>query len=143
MVTSIADRLFDGSGAKNDLEEILDDLGVQYQSISWDHYDGSLELNSVPVEYRLPEEAQMAIRKAGFIKCYVNHVDKWETHYSWPVGDFIAVEGWRVSYPHRRGPGEKSVWVEKIVGTWPKDWVDTGYVQIKPALGTQETTKEK
>ena len=81
-----------------------------------------------PPDYRLSAEIRRVISKAGFAVVYVNHVDKWETHYKLPDG-----EGWRVSYPHKRGGGEKSILVEAVVPTWPKEWFDTGYAVVRVA----------
>lgn len=83
---------------------------------------------------RLSVEVQRAIQAAGFIKVYVNHEDKWETHYTFYGKDGameLPVKGWRVSYGHRRGDGSKTVWVEEWIAGWPQEWFDTGYVLIK------------
>lgn len=131
-MTSVAERLFDGGFAESELEDILDTVGVPETRRGWDHYDCSLELYDIDPDYRLTDDAQRAIHGAGFIKVYVNHTDKWETHYTWKsADDFAAVKGWRVSYPHKRGEGEKGIWVEEMIPTWPKDWFESGYALIK------------
>lgn len=131
---SIAERLFDSNNAGSELEDQLEEAGVPFERIGWDWYDCSLEIFDVPSDYRLSEAAQRVIYDAGFAKAYVNHIDKWETHYSFKA-EFIVSKGWRVSYPHKRGPGEKGIWVEEFISGWPKDWFDTGYAIVKKAFG--------
>lgn len=143
-MTSIADRLFDGSYAESELEDALYQAGVTCERMTWDHYDCSLELHGVPESFRLSPVAQKVIHAAGFAKVYVNHVDKWETHYSWP-SDFAESEGWRVSYPHKRGE-QGAILVEKHVPTWPQEWFDTGYTVVvgptsKPSDSAVTTTR--
>jgi hypothetical protein len=128
---TIAERLFNGDSAKWDLEDILDGLGVPTEEdLGWDYYDYSLEIHKAPSDYRLSVEAQRAIHDAGFSKVYVNHVDKWETHYTFPAGEFVAQEGWRVSYPHKRGDGQKGILVESQPESWPSEWFETGYASV-------------
>ena len=131
---SISDRIFDGESAKIELEGLLYDAGLKWKGTGWDEYDCSLEIHGVAPEYRLPVEIQKLICEAGFIKVYVNHTDKWETHYTLE-GEFSESKGWRVSYPHKRGESERGIWVEDVISTWPKKWFDTGYVLVKKALG--------
>lgn len=126
----IAERLFAGTHAECQLEEQLYDTSVPYEKLGWDYYDCSLELYGVADDYRLPPDVQKIIFDAGFIKVYVNHVNKWETHYTWSKDGFAAVPGWRVCYPHRRGPDEKGIWVEEHIATWPQEWFEIGYVTI-------------
>lgn len=128
---SLAQRMFDGNTAINEMEEQLAKAGVTFDRIGFDYYDCSLEIHGVPDAERLSEAAQRAIHAAGFAKVYVNHADKWETHYSFRDAEFKAAKGWRVSYPHRRGPEEKSIWVEEFIKSWPQGWFDSGYVIIK------------
>ncbi len=123
----LAERLFEGEVAKAALEEMLSDNDVPFESIGWDDYDCSIEIRGVPAAYRLPPDVQLAISNAGFAKAYVNHVDKWETHYNFKNNEF---NGWRVCYPRNRGD-EGGIWVEKIVLTWPPVWFENGYVIIK------------
>lgn len=133
-MTTIAARIFDGAEAQFELDRQLEAAGAVFERTTWDDYDNSLELKDVPPEHRLSVEAQRVIHAAGFTKVYVNHVDKWETHYGWKYGEeFAESKGWRVSYPHKRGPEEKGIWVEAFIEGWPKDWFDSGYVLIKPA----------
>lgn len=126
MTDTIANRLFESSRirghAEGDLSDALEAAGIPFDDYGWDSYDGSLELKGVPDDFRLSSEQQTAIYKMGFAKVYVNHINKWETHYP---------GAWRVSYPHRRGDDGK-IWVEKRVAGWPADWFETGYVEIRP-----------
>lgn len=126
---SIAQLLFDATHAEHRLDEALCDVGVPYESLGWDYYDGSLEIRGVDPAYRLSPEAYAVIHKAGFAKVYVNHADKWETHYG-TISETPSA-GWRVSYPHKREDGGK-IWVEAHCASWPQEWFDTGYVLIKP-----------
>ncbi len=125
----LAERLFDGAYAKAEVENLLDNIGVPYEEIGWDAYDNSLEIREVPPDYRLSKEALKIILGAGFLKIYVNHTDKWETHYP---------SGWRVSYPHKRRVDTVGIWVEEVVTTWPKEWFETGYVIVKPRVALSE-----
>src|SRR5271165_1370509 len=95
---SLAERLFAGDSARNDIEDMLDVAEVTYERIGWDGYDCSLEVYGVPSDERLPEVLVLGLLGAGFLKIYVNHEDKWETHHS-----ATNLKGWRVSYPHKRG----------------------------------------
>ena len=128
--TSIADRLFDASSAEADLEEQLSDAGVTFTRLGWDHYDCSVEIYGVPNDYRLSLAAQRVIHAAGFMIAYVNHEDRWETHYRFKSMEFVASKGWRVSYPHKREDGQKGILVEEIVPNWPKEWFENGKVLI-------------
>jgi hypothetical protein len=132
---TLAQRLFESRAkhprAEKQLEQLLARVEVPFQSLGWDYYDGSVELHGVPVDYRLSLEAQRAIHEAGFVKAYVNHADKWETHYSFsPRDPFKESKGWRVSYPHKRGDDKKGILVEAVVDSWPKEWFDTGYCVV-------------
>lgn len=134
MATDIAQRIFDGSHAQGELEDALYAAGAKFETMGWDDYDCSLELYGVPSECRLSIEAQSAVHAAGFCKAYVNHKDKWETHYIFnPREPFKESKGWRVSYPHKRGEGEKGIWVEEVIDGWPKEWFETGYAAVKAA----------
>lgn len=124
--------IFDGREARNALEADLYEAGAQFDGMGFDSYDNSIELYEVPRDYRMDETVQRILFDAGFSIAYVNHEDKWETHYRWDVGqDFKVSKGWRVSYPQKRGEGEKGIWVEKPIDSWPKEWFDTGYAVVK------------
>ena len=129
---SLAERIFDGHSAECELEDALDDAMVLRELIGWDDYDCSIEIYGVPADYRLSEAAQRIIHDAGFATAYVNHVDKWESHYRFdPEGDFAISKAWRISYPHKRNDGDEAVWVEEAAEGWPKEWFENGKVVIK------------
>lgn len=133
---TLAQQLFDGSDAKAQLRRYLRDAGVNFERIGWDHYDCSLEIHGVPSTERLSEKAQRVVHEAGFDLVYLNHQDHWETHYRFKPEVFELSKGWRVSYPRKRGEGQRGIWVEAIVQSWPKEWFDTGYaVVISPDDG--------
>lgn len=86
VASRLADRLFDAhrviGRAEGELYEELERLGVPVDDLGWDDYDESVELLGVAADYRLSVDAQRFLYEAGFQKVYVNHVDKWETHYT-------------------------------------------------------------
>jgi hypothetical protein len=128
-MTTLAETIWDGVEALSRLEDNLDDAGIKYASIGHDPYDSSLEINGVADHFRLTGEQQQMLRQAGFARVYVNHKNKWETHYNWRGMPF-PVGGWRVSYPHKRGDEFGAILVEEFVYTWPQKWFDTGKVKI-------------
>jgi hypothetical protein len=128
---NIADKIFEGERTRLELEDNLLDIGVQFESTGFDSYDNSFELFDVPDDYRLSAEAQEILFKAGFSVVYLNHKNKWETHYKFGSEPLKEVEGWRVSYPQNRGKGEKGIWVENKIDSWPKEWFETGYAVVK------------
>jgi hypothetical protein len=135
MEQSIADKIFEGDRIKTVLEDTLYYAGVLFEETSFDSYDRSIELFDVPADCRLSPEAQKIIFDAGFSTAYLNHDNKWETHYTFDKfdsGKFKEVDGWRVSYPRKRGLKEgRPILVEKLVETWPKEWFETGYVIVQ------------
>lgn len=133
---SIAQRMFDGAEAESELEVQLYEAGLKdFDRLGWDWYDCSLEIYGVPADFRLPEDMQRICHAAGFAKVYVNHVDKWETHYDWKHdAPFTVSKGWRVSYPHKRNDGSKDIWVEAHIPGWPQEWFASGYVKVKEWL---------
>lgn len=129
----IAERLYDGGFAECELEELLSVAGVPNAKLGWDHYDNSLEIHGVEPSFRLTVEAQRAIHSCGFSKVYVNHTDKWETHYTFKdCKEFAETKGWRVSYPHKRDADSGAgIWVEEVCPGWPGEWFKTGYCIVK------------
>lgn len=127
MSGTIAQRLFDATHAKAEIEE---SLTIEYEELGWDPYDESLEIYGVAPDIRLDGPQLQAIHEAGFHKVYVNHIDKWETHYTFAADG--STRPWRVSYPHKRGDGG-TIWVEEFPPGWPADWLETGYVTEKAA----------
>ncbi len=130
---SIADIWWEGARAKARLEDALYEAGVQFEKIGTDDYDSSLEIYDAPPEQRLTAEQQKIIFDAGFLQVFMNHTDKWETHYG---AHKYPSDGWRVSYPHKRGAGTRPILVEKIVESWPPEWFGTGYVVVTQAAVT-------
>jgi hypothetical protein len=128
---NIANKIFEGERLRSNLEDTLLDAGAQFDDTGFDDYDNSLELFDVPDDYRLSPEVQEIIFKAGFSIAYINHKNKWETHYRFGPEPFKEVEGWRVSYPQKRGKDEKGIWVENKIDSWPQDWFETGYAVVK------------
>lgn len=131
---TIAEIIFEGEHAQSVIEDELIALDIQFEDTSYDNYDNSMELYDVPNECRLSVEAQKLLFDAGFSKIYLNHNDKWETHYTFQLGEFREVKGWRVSYPSKRGENENGIWVEEKVDSWPPEWFETGYAIIKEKL---------
>ncbi len=106
-----------------EIGERLTLFGVPFESTGWDDYDNSLEIYGVSPEHRLSAECLEYLLGLGFSVIYVNHTDKWETHYK-------ASRSWRVSYPHKRGPNEAGILVEERIDSWPQEWFETGYAKV-------------
>lgn len=129
---SISERLFACTYAEAELTDLLEEAGAQFDTLSWDHYDNSLELHGVPETYRLSPEVQRVIHSAGFATAFVNHVDKWETHYHFdPRKEFKESKGWRVSYGHERKDGTNITWVEEWPAGWDEKMRQNGSVIVK------------
>jgi hypothetical protein len=84
---TIAAKLFtEDSLTGNELDELLHDflskIGTSLDNFGWDEYDNSIEIYHAEPSFRLSVEAQRAVHDAGFSTVYVNHTDKWETHYN-------------------------------------------------------------
>jgi len=139
---SISERMVDGENAQADLEEALDTVGVEHERISFDPYDNSLELYGVKPDYRLNEAAQRVCFGAGFTKVYVNHTDKWETHYTWGK-EFNILDGWRVSYPHKRQDNDPAILLEKHTESWPKEWYESGKAKVIEAALSASTGEQR
>lgn len=141
----LAKRIYLGDYALSELIGQLADGGVKFERTGHDWYDNSLELHGVPDDFRLTPVQQKIVYDAGFQKCYVNHLNHWETHYNWVRGkgkSFKPDEGWRVQYPHkdnRKGP----ILVESHVPSWPQDWFDTGYVKIVPSKAKRDAALDE
>ncbi len=122
------ERLFESARAEGEIEELLEGTNVPFERLGWDSYDNSLELYDVPPEYRLSEAGRAVVTEAGFATLFMNHTDKWETHYALHGGP-EKKDGWRVSYPHKRADGDPNIWVEdRIPATWPTDWNVTVWI---------------
>lgn len=144
-MTKFAELAFDFQHARANFEGDLEDAGLlDFNGIGWDYYDCSLELERVGNDVRLTEAQQRVIFDAGFAKVYVNHLDGWETHYSWHGAEFKANRGWR-----RRYVSDPSATTTNVIAGaanpgyyeisyWPdgwekaRKWLDTGYMRIVP-----------
>lgn len=122
----IAGCLFGATRAQSELE---DALNIEFDHLGWDYYDESLEIHGAAPACRLSDSDLKVIRAAGFVKVYLNHADKWETHYTFAADG--TVKSWRVSYPHNRGDGGR-IMVEEFPPGWPADWLETNYVEVVP-----------
>ena len=158
---SFAQIMFDYHMAESAFTDALCDSEFgDFNRISGDYYDNSLEIKEVDNDARLNEAAQKIIYDAGFAKVYVNHKDGWETHYSWNHGQpFKIHRGWRRRYVYdntvattnqigadeveHRGYYEISFWPEgwgdQKNGRTAK-WLKTGYMRIVP--DPLDTSKE-
>lgn len=111
-----------------------------YDRIGGDDYDNSLEIMGCDNDLRLTEAAQRFIIRSGFSKCYVNHNDGWETHYSWRNEDAAPVRGWR---RRRTDKGfEISYWPERWDSPQTANWLASGYMTVVgDPLGTAAAGK--
>lgn len=113
--SSFAERWWDHLQAMDNVEDKLLEFGCsEFEKLGTDNYDSSLEIYGAANEIRLSEEAQQYIVGLGFAKVYVNHLDGWETHYSF-YGKIIPVRGWR----RKQGDG---VW---LISYLPESWATT------------------
>src|SRR4051812_20351831 len=99
-VDGFAERMFAYHRDEMNFTDALCDAGFgDFNRISGDYYDCSIEFKQVANEAAMPEAAQRLCHAAGFCKAYVNHKDGWETHYSWnPAQPFQPSKGWRRRY---------------------------------------------
>lgn len=82
MIRDFANLAFEFSHVQFAFEDELCEL-IDYDKIGWDEYDHSIEIYGVPEDASLTEAAQQFIFDNGFIRCWLNHKDGWETHYAW------------------------------------------------------------
>lgn len=86
-----------------------------FNNLSGDHYDNSLEIFEVNEDGRLNPAMQKIIYDAGFSMCYVNHVDGWETQYHWDQSvPFIPSKGWR----RKKGIEEEGYLINYLPDGW-------------------------
>lgn len=147
-VIGFAGKMFDWHRAEMNFTDNLVEAGFgEFNGISGDTYDCSLEIKGAGDDARLNEAAQKLIFDAGFVRVYVNHKNGWETHYTWEK-EFKAVRGWRRRYvvdstvattnqigadePEYRGYFEISYWPDSWTGDMTKDWISSGYMRIVP-----------
>ena len=100
----------------------------EFDKLFCDDYDGSIEFTEVENDTRMSPELQKLVFAEGFTKIYVNHKDKWETHYH---NDCNA--GWRVRYSTKVDPTllhQEWIEVEEFPDSWPKEWLESGYVRL-------------
>ncbi|HTU22887.1 MAG TPA: hypothetical protein VMG10_32915 [Gemmataceae bacterium] len=127
---------------KDAFEERLYELcPFDFDRISCDDYDCSIEFYEVPNDIRLNDAAQQFIRSHGFSKCWLNHQDGWETLYGWSHARYKASEGWRKRQHKRKlpdGSPDPSGLIEvedEFPKNWPKEWLKSGYVTVIPTKG--------
>src|SRR4051812_4335615 len=82
----LAQKLFDGFGAKCWIEDELEEMfpGLLH-SMGHDYYDSSLELyfkSSAPEDFTVPPEQKEEILSWGFAVCYCNFTDGTEQRLS-------------------------------------------------------------
>lgn len=131
---TVAESMFDGHRAMCELEG---NITIEFGHLGFDEYDNSLEIHDVPDDVRLDEASIAAIREAGFAVAYVNHQNKWETHYRFSSD---PVKPWRVSYPHKRGEEGGRVLVEEFPAGWPQSaHATTTVVAATPAPTSQQS----
>lgn len=129
-----SDAMFAYHDAERGFESKLVDAGFDFGSIRGDDYDNSIEFDDVPPDQRMSDGAQRIVYEAGFSKAYVNHTDKWETHYTFDRSKpFASSRGWRRL--ERPGGFDISYWPEG----WgdPEtgkcaEWLRSGYMKIVP-----------
>lgn len=130
-MTGLAEKIFEGQLAEGSMEIALEESGVIFGRLGFDNYDSSIELHEVPADFRLSDDQQRIFWNAGFSIVFMNHVDKWETHYCRSRRNQEGITpGWRVSYPHKRNDGDPSIWVEAVVESWPDEWFKNGKVKV-------------
>ncbi len=147
-VAKFAEQMFGYHRAEMNFTDALCDTGFgEFDHVSGDYYDNSLEIKGVSNDARLSAAAQQIIFDAGFSKVYVNHQNGWETHYGWSRGKpFKPDRGWRRRYvtdptatttnqigaddAEHRGYYEISYWPESWVSARAKSWLSSGYMRI-------------
>lgn len=149
-VDGFAEKMFAYHRDEMNFTDALCEAGFgDFNRVSGDYYDGSIEFMTVDNEARMPAEAQRLCHSAGFCKAFVNHKDGWETHYSWnPAQSFKPSRGWRRRYvtdpnaqttnqigaddPEHRGYFEISYWPEGWNSPRTKEWLNSGYMRVVP-----------
>lgn len=129
---TFAERIFDAQMATGELNNLLEESGLEFENTKFDWYDRSLEILGVANGARMNEAIRNILINDDFNIVFFNHLDGWETHYG-KSSDFR--NGWRVSYKHRRNAitGQKdnyNILVEEKLEGWPQEWFDTGYVTV-------------
>ena len=120
----------DAKVAHEELLCLLKAADIPFDRIGYDWYDRSLELYDVPPDYRLDDTAHAAIASCDFAKVFVNHTDKWETHYNFrPLAKRY---GWRIRHKHKSGLDKTQL------EEWPEGWTgrvdQRDYEVVTPAV---------
>lgn len=120
-------------------EDRLVDMLGEFDRITTDDYDQSLEIHGCPDDLRLSVEQQQFIRDAGFSRVWLNHGEKknncWETYYDF-VSSFPA-RGWRKRYvPKPSSSYDRVIVGEPEPGYWevselPEGW-DPAVYRVVP-----------
>ena len=82
-------RLMDAHDQVNRLDAELHEVlctkggidGYQFHDWHFDSYDLSIEFDGCKPDWRLSEKDQQVLWAAGFLRCWLNHTDGWETAY--------------------------------------------------------------
>lgn len=136
---SLATRWQELEAVKSQIEDGLLEAGSidDWEGTGTDYYDNSIEIYGVNPDVRLSQAAvDWLIKGCGFSKIYVNHTDKWQTHYG------ASAIGWRrryVSDPTAKttnvmaGPIDNGYYeTNRFPEGFPKEWLDTGYFRVVP-----------
>lgn len=124
---------------KSKIEDGLLEAGSidDFASIATDYYDNSIEIYGVAPDVRLSQAAvDWLIQGCGFSKIYVNHTDKWETHYG------SSCVGWRRRYVSDPDATTTNVIAGKpnpgyyetndFPTSFPQAWLESGYFRVVP-----------
>lgn len=111
-------------------EDALEEMVGEFDRISTDDYDQSLELHGCGEDMRLNAEQQKFIRDAGFAQVWLNHGEKkancWETHYRL-TGDLPA-RGWRKRYvPDPASSYDRVIVGDPEPGYWEVSYLPEGW----------------
>ncbi len=106
--------------------------GLDFNRITCDEYDNSIEFYEVPNDVRLTPKALEFIKSEGFSLCWLNHVDGWETSYNLTKD---PPKGWRKRQWKRKLPDGSPdpsglIELEEHCPTWPKEWYESGYARV-------------
>ena len=131
-MTKFAAAMFEYHLAEARFQSDLSEVGfMDYEYISGDSYDNSIEIYGANNDARMTEDQQRVVFDAGFSTVFVNHLDGWETHYNWKQErSFKVARGWR---RRRIEKGfEISFWPESWDHPSCAEWLANGYMTIVP-----------
>jgi hypothetical protein len=105
---------------------------LDFDRITCDEYDNSIEFYEVPNDVRLGQLAFDFIKSEGFSKCWLNHLDGWETSYNLTQA---TARGWRKRQWKRKLPDGSLdpsglIELEEYCESWPKEWYESGYARV-------------